>query len=152
MEPLLTLFENKCLEAKVYWQLSTLYDEKEFEIEWHRDRRKKWHIREKKEDAKWSVFTMNELLPYLNENKIDLNAFERKVSTTFLQQVVFAKMLYDEAVEFFGEDTVDNAVKETEDFLSKLKSVVTEILDKDAPTSSGSEEKNKKPIFKLVKK
>lgn len=153
MLKLIKFFESKCLESKIYWRVPTLYQETEFEIEWHRDRRKKWHIRENKEDQQWQVCSTDELLELLNKEKIDIHAFEKKLTVSFLQQIVFAKMLYDEALEFFGEKTVDQAVKETEEFLEKLKSMVLNILETKKQSDEDQElELESKAKIKLVKK
>lgn len=139
MEKLIEFFESKCLEPKLYWRVRPLADvahspaDATFELEWHRDRKTKWHLRPLPPPGSdhaqpWEVFTTAELKATLERHGIDQDNLKRQIESTALQQVVFAKMMVDEARAFFGEDVVAEAVAETESFLDELRTVVKGLM------------------------
>lgn len=151
MEKLIEFFENKCLEPKLYWRVKTRTRDKTFELEWHRDRRTKWHLRsvpqpgEDHDQQPWDVFETEQLTAKLIAVDIDPAEVESKIKSTTLQQVVFAKMMVDDAHEFFGEEVVAEAVEETQQFLSELRNMVSDLV------VSERGEKSAKRNIRLVK-
>lgn len=161
MDKLIEFFENKCLEPKLYWRVKSEDNTKTFELEWHRDRRTKWHLRLLAEPSgkenDWVIFNSEQLVPQLMAHKIDLDETRSKIKSTTLQQVVFAKMMYDEALSFFGEDTVAAAIEETHAFLDQLRFMVSDMIDgeegsKSQDPTAGRQTSPKKPgAIRLVK-
>lgn len=161
MDKLIEFFENKCLEPKLYWRIKSEDSSETFELEWHRDRRTKWHLRKlakpggKEND--WVIFNSEQLEAQLIAYKIDLDETRSKIKSTTLQQVVFAKMMYDEALSFFGEDTVAAAIEETHAFLDQLRFMVSDMIEGDdgLDATSGAQPKKadskKSASIRLVK-
>lgn len=168
MEAIIEFFENKCLEAKLYWRVKSLPTEAgsegpAFELEWHRDRKTKWHLRQLPDrppigqsqvETPWDIFTAAELPAKLEAHGIDQDNVRQQIESTTLQQVVFAKMMYDDAVEFFGEDVVSGAVAETAEFLLQLRAMVADLTEQDATAASpqsGQDDGKKPPVMRLIK-
>lgn len=147
VEKLIEFFESKCLEPKLYWRVRAGDEQAAtFELEWHRDRKAKWHLRplapaDGDQEPPWQVFTTAELSATLEQHGIDQDNLRRQIESTTLQQVVFAKMMVDDARAFFGEDVVAEAVAETESFLGELRTVVKGLMD----------DPDKPPVIRLVK-
>lgn len=146
MDNLIAFLEAKCLEPKLYWRVKSLAleageDPAMYELEWHRDRKAKWHLRRlppsplvepnlEVTDAThpWQVIPSDEIQERLESLGLDTTDVWRQVESTALQQVVFAKLMVDDALEVFGADKIEQAIKETDDFLHQLGTVVSDLM------------------------
>ncbi len=124
------------IDKKRYWVVMDVYDIKKFEIFWAPN--DKWSIKKVGEEA-WlkEKVGKDDLVECLKENKIDLEHFEGQIKADILSQSLYAKIVFNKTKDLLGQEAMDKADDDFQEFNKTLISTVEKIL--------------KKPKLKLVK-
>ena len=124
------------IDKKRYWVAMDVYDIKKFEIFWAPN--DKWSIKKVGEEE-WlkEKVGKDDLVETLKENKIDLGHFEEQMKADILSQSLYAKIVFNKTKDLLGQDAMDKADDDFQEFNKTLISTVEKIL--------------KKPKLKLVK-
>ena len=148
MDKLIKFIDRNTFDDQLYWVVPQLYSGKEFEIQWRKSQDLPWRFRIKG-TLFWKLSKSKDLIPALNQEKIDLLIFETYVRNSIMQQVVFANKLVDEGKQLFGEKKVSQAMEENDRFLDELKNAILELTNK--KESDDAQVKETKALPKLVK-
>lgn len=119
------------MDDELYWQLSSEPQGQTLECHWVRkDRSKPWRLRSLGSNN-WHHFTTREVAIALTAEGIQLKEAQSQFGNTILSQAIFADHLLKSACQVLGAPEVEQAIRETQAFLAKLKKTVH-----DAPLGS----------------
>lgn len=127
MQNLLKFADDNAFETQMYFRVPTLYQDKQYEVQWRADSQLKWRLRPVGEDH-WVEVRTTDLLEVLNVAKLDLSHFEVSLRAHLLQCAAYAESFLDSSRLLFGEDTVAEAITANKDFLAELKRTVDHFL------------------------
>lgn len=154
MEKILNFIDDYTMESQLYYRVTSLYDQKVFELQWFREKNsgvrkaaKPWRVRPLGDDS-WAELATAELVNVLNEFQIDLLSFEQMVSTSVLQQIVYADMVTKKAEALFGRPAIDEAIDANQKFMEELAETLKSLVK--AVPEKKEAQKSDKPSLKVI--
>lgn len=140
---ILKFLADGLVEDKMWFLVSSLQYKAEikYEVQYTRSENKPWAFRPKHTET-WIRCSTIDLIDALNEKLIDLNDFHIQLCDRALSQVTYMDMCIRKAKNILGDSTVNNYIKEHNEFRNNLMNKINEIFGiKSAP-----------PILTLLKR
>ena len=131
MQHLLDFVHEHTLEEQLYMVVET--NTGELELLWQRRHDADgWQVRQHKSEVAFETVTRHELIDTLRAKGAVMERFERELRAIAMTQIAFADMLLRDANTALGRDFVHAALRGHDEFMSELKSSITELVLKPA--------------------
>ena len=149
LNDLLTFLNRSSIEPNLAWTIPHLYNKKkEYEIQWifNLVAEENFYIREKGESA-WLNMTSEDLIDYMNIEKLDLIYFEFQLLKVVCIQAVCSHCYIERAGELIGKDKIEEAIKLITSFTEEKEN------QEDKESSEDQDKKGSSvPRLKLVRR
>lgn len=123
MQKLIDFLDFSSIDPQMYWRVSTLDELKEFEIMWRRETAFHWRYRVVG-NVFWTLSDSSKILSDLQAESIDLISFDICVKNSLKHQVCFAAGIVSDAKILLGEEVIDDAIAEHEEFCANFIEVI----------------------------
>jgi hypothetical protein len=131
MQHLLDFVHEHTLEEQLYLVVETSGGD--LELLWQRRRDpNSWQIRLFKSEAAFELVERDALIATLHARGAIMQRVEHELRAIVMTQIAFADMLLRDADSKLGKELVDSAVVHHRDFMSELKTAVTQLIIKPA--------------------
>jgi len=135
MQHLLDFVHEHTLEEQLYLVVETSTGE--LELLWQRRHDQHgWQVRPHRSDAAYETVPRSELVDTLRAKGAIMDRFERELRAIAMTQIAFADMLLRDANAALGRDFVHAALRGHDEFMSELKSSITELVLKPAKSKA----------------
>lgn len=140
MQHLLDFVHEHTLEEQLYLVVDTAAGPLEVLWQRHHDA-DSWQLRPHQAEAAYEHVARSALLDTLRARGANMERVERELRAIVMTQIAFADMLLRDADACLGREVVESAVMGHREFLSQLKSAVSELVIRPA---------QKKPSMKVL--
>lgn len=127
MEQLLEFLDRYTFDRQFYWLLPAADQIRQIELRWQKDEKIRWSYRVKG-DLFWRLVRNDDLTQTLEREGLSMAAFEERLRTAVLEQVVFAEFMMKEARTIFGEETIQQALTEHEVFMIQVRDTISRLM------------------------
>ncbi len=128
MQKYIDFLEHCAIDPMIYWRIPEQGRDELFELQWRSSFQKAWRFR-KVGSLFWQLSDSQNLLDELRRAGLDLAFFESKLKHTILQQVAYANKVVTDARRLFGDDPVDEAIYENQQFMQQLEETIRSLTN-----------------------
>ena len=133
---LLKFFDSIMMDRQLHWKFSSLKEvDISYEFQWSKDEQLKWRYR-KCGATYWTLVETENLPIVIDKLCLSQHDIGIELRRNILQQIVFADMVLNKGIDFFGHDTVNKAIEDNRNFMENLLDVIRKLTQKESSDSA----------------
>lgn len=144
--------KNNIFQRDIRWIIPDKYNTQMYDIVFVVSNPRKWIIRSLNSPEYLVTMPSKDVLKYINTTPIDITILYSCLHESVREEAVFANMIIKRIRDFLGDEEVDCAIREIEDWSKHLIETVSGILNQENLDITNNSVKSKKSNPKIVDK